>query len=179
MEAYAKQQGLWRDDESPPHFSEVIELDIATIEPSVAGPKRPQDRVPLDRIRSAFELAAAQYGVHEHDLSLSTAVVGEDYSLAHGDVVIAAITSCTNTSNPAVMLAAGLIAKKALELGLSVKPWVKTSLAPGSKVVSEYLEHTNLQESTQSNRVQLSGVRLHHVHRQFWTTARVYFQRDF
>ncbi|MXZ54873.1 MAG: aconitate hydratase AcnA [Gammaproteobacteria bacterium] len=147
VEAYAKQQGLWRDDDVPPHFSEVIELDIATIEPSVAGPKRPQDRVPLDRIRSAFELAASQYGVGEQDISQSTAITGEDYSISHGDVVIAAITSCTNTSNPAVMLAAGLIAEKALENGLSVKPWVKTSLAPGSKVVSEYLEHTNLQDA--------------------------------
>ncbi|MXW07236.1 MAG: aconitate hydratase AcnA [Gammaproteobacteria bacterium] len=147
VEAYAKQQGLWRDEEVPPNFSEVIELDIATIEPSVAGPKRPQDRVPLDRIRSAFELAASQYGVGEHNISQSTAITGEDYSISHGDVVIAAITSCTNTSNPAVMLAAGLIAKKALERGLSVKPWVKTSLAPGSKVVSEYLEHTNLQDA--------------------------------
>ncbi len=147
VEAYAKQQGLWRDDEVPPLFSEVIELDIATIEPSVAGPKRPQDRVPLDRIRSAFELAASQYGVGEQDTSQSTAITGENYSLTHGDVVIAAITSCTNTSNPAVMLAAGLIAKKALELEMTVKPWVKTSLAPGSKVVSEYLEHTNLQDA--------------------------------
>ncbi|MXZ45197.1 MAG: aconitate hydratase AcnA [Gammaproteobacteria bacterium] len=147
VEEYAKQQGLWRDDDAPPNFSEVIELDIATIEPSVAGPKRPQDRVPLDRIGSAFELAASQYGVGEQDLSQSTAITGEDYTLTHGDVVIAAITSCTNTSNPAVMLAAGLIAQKALERGLSVKPWVKTSLAPGSKVVSEYLEHTNLQDA--------------------------------
>ena len=147
VEAYAKQQGMWRNDEAPPHFSEVIELDITKIEPSVAGPKRPQDRVPLDRISSAFTLAAAQYGIGEQDLDQSTAIAGENYSLTHGDVVIAAITSCTNTSNPAVMLAAGLIAKKALELGLSVKPWVKTSLAPGSKVVSEYLEHTNLQQA--------------------------------
>ena len=147
VEAYSKQQGLWRNDEVPPHFSEVIELDIARIEPSVAGPKRPQDRVPLDRIRSAFALAASQYGVGEQDISQSTAITGEDYSISHGDVVIAAITSCTNTSNPAVMLAAGLIAQKALQLGLSVKPWVKTSLAPGSKVVSEYLEHTNLQDA--------------------------------
>ena len=147
VEEYAKQQGLWRDDDAPPNFSEVIELDITTIEPSVAGPKRPQDRVPLDRIGSAFELAASQYGVGEQDLSQSTAITGEDYTLTHGDVVIAAITSCTNTSNPAVMLAAGLIAQKALERGLSVKPWVKTSLAPGSKVVSEYLEHTNLQDA--------------------------------
>lgn len=147
VEEYAKQQGLWRDDNLPPHFSEVIELDIDTIEPSVAGPKRPQDRVPLDRIGSAFELAASQYGVGEQDLAQSTTITGEDFSLTHGDVVIAAITSCTNTSNPAVMLAAGLIAKKALERGLSVKPWVKTSLAPGSKVVSEYLEHTNLQDA--------------------------------
>lgn len=147
VETYAKQQGLWRDDGAPPLFSDVIQLDIATIEPSVAGPKRPQDRVPLDRIRPAFELAASQYGVGEQDLSQSTAISGEGYSLTHGDVVIAAITSCTNTSNPAVMLAAGLIAQKALERGLSVKPWVKTSLAPGSKVVSEYLEHTNLQEA--------------------------------
>lgn len=147
VEAYAKQQGMWRDDEAPPHYSEVIELDISTIVPSVAGPKRPQDRVPLDRIQPAFELAASQYGVGEQDISHSTAITGEDFSLTHGDVVIAAITSCTNTSNPAVMLAAGLIAKKALEFGISVKPWVKTSLAPGSKVVSEYLEHTNLQDA--------------------------------
>ena len=147
VEAYAKHQGLWRDDKNPPHFSDVVELDISSIEPSVAGPKRPQDRVPLDRISPAFELAASQYGIREQDLSQSTAIAGEDYSLTHGDVVIAAITSCTNTSNPAVMLAAGLIAKKALALGLSVKPWVKTSLAPGSKVVSEYLEHTNLQDA--------------------------------
>ena len=147
VEAYAKQQGLWRDDDAPPSFSEVIKLDVSAIEPSVAGPKRPQDRVPLDRIRPAFELAASQYGVGEKDLSQRTAIASEDYSISHGDVVIAAITSCTNTSNPAVMLAAGLIAKKAHELGLSVKPWVKTSLAPGSKVVSEYLEHTNLQEA--------------------------------
>ena len=147
VEAYAKQQGLWRNDATPPHFSEVIEVDISTIEPCVAGPKRPQDRVPLDRIRSAFELAATQYGIQEQNLSQSTAVAGEDYSITHGDVVIAAITSCTNTSNPAVMLAAGLVAKKALARGLTVKPWVKTSLAPGSKVVSEYLEHTNVQDA--------------------------------
>lgn len=147
VEGYAKQQGLWRDDQYPPEFSEVIELDISTIEPSVAGPKRPQDRVPLHRIGSAFELAATQNGVRERDLAHRTAVAGSDYSLTHGDIVIAAITSCTNTSNPAVMLAAGLVAKKALARGLSVKPWVKTSLAPGSKVVSEYLEHAGLQDA--------------------------------
>lgn len=147
VEAYAKQQGLWRNDTTPPHFSDVIELDISSIEPSVAGPKRPQDRVPLDRIGPAFELAAAQHGILNQDLSKHTAVNGEEYSLTHGHVVIAAITSCTNTSNPAVMLAAGLVAKKALARGLTVKPWVKTSLAPGSKVVSEYLEHTNLQDA--------------------------------
>ena len=147
VEAYAKQQGLWRDDSAPPHFTEVIKLDISKIEPSVAGPKRPQDRVPLDRIHPAFELAAFQHGVPEGSLSHSVPVDDKDYSLSHGDVVIAAITSCTNTSNPAVMLAAGMVAKKALARGLTVKPWVKTSLAPGSKVVSEYLEHTNLQDA--------------------------------
>jgi len=145
VEAYAKAQGMWRDASTPDAtYTDTLELDLATVEPSVAGPKRPQDRVELRGIKKAFdgalELAGGKAGKKKK-------VKGEDYELRHGDVVIAAITSCTNTSNPAVMLGAGLVAKKALAKGLTVKPWVKTSLAPGSKVVTEYLEKTGLQKS--------------------------------
>jgi len=145
VEAYAKAQGLWRDANTPDAtYTDTLELDLATVEPSVAGPKRPQDRVELRGIKKAFDGALELAG---GKTSKRTKVKGEDYELRHGDVVIAAITSCTNTSNPAVMLGAGLVAKKALAKGLSVKPWVKTSLAPGSKVVTEYLEKTGLQRS--------------------------------
>jgi aconitate hydratase len=145
VEAYAKAQGMWRDANTPAaQYTDTLELDLGTVEPSLAGPKRPQDRVPLAGIRKAFdgalELGGGKPGTRRK-------VKGEDYALRHGDVVIAAITSCTNTSNPAVMLGAGLVAKKALAKGLTVKPWVKTSLAPGSKVVTEYLEKTGLQKS--------------------------------
>ena len=145
VESYAKAQGLWREDSIEPEFAEVVSLDLATIEPALAGPKRPQDRVRLSDLRSTFdlELATASGGAKDD----GAAVDGSDYKLNHGDVVIAAITSCTNTSNPAVMIGAGLVARKAKERGLNVKPWVKTSLAPGSKVVTEYLEHTGLQKS--------------------------------
>ena len=144
VESYAKAQGLWRDDSVEPQFSEVIDLDLGTIEPSLAGPKRPQDRVRLSDLRSTFdlELATSRSGSDRGD---SETTEGSDNALNHGDVVIAAITSCTNTSNPAVMIGAGLVARKARHRGLNVKPWVKTSLAPGSKVVTEYLEHTGLQ----------------------------------
>ncbi len=141
-EAYAKQQGMWLDESNEPDFSELLHLDLSEVVPSLAGPKRPQDRVSLAGIRGAFDDAL--------DLTSGTeevAVEGEDYALRNGDVVIAAITSCTNTSNPAVMLAAGLVAQNALDRGLHVKPWVKTSLAPGSKVVTEYLEETGLQSA--------------------------------
>jgi len=141
VEAYAKAQGLWRsDDMAEPLFTDVLVLDLDTVGPSLAGPKRPQDRVDLDKLRQATE-AAIPAG--ERDKAVPAA--GMDHDLTQGDVVIAAITSCTNTSNPAVMIGAGLVAKKAVELGLASRPWVKTSLAPGSKVVTDYLEKAGLQ----------------------------------
>ncbi|MCY4655356.1 MAG: aconitate hydratase AcnA, partial [Gammaproteobacteria bacterium] len=143
-ESYARTQGLWRDEDNEPQFSVTLEVDLNTIEPSLAGPKRPQDRVRLANVPTAFESALIQA---KQDTLENSVKVGEDYELNHGDVVIAAITSCTNTSNPAVMLGAGLVAQKALERGLQVKPWVKTSFAPGSKVVTEYMNRTGLQES--------------------------------
>lgn len=145
VEAYAKQQGMWLDESNEPEFSELLHLDLSEVVPSLAGPKRPQDRVSLAGIRDAFDKAASLSGSASDNGAVS--VEGEDYALKDGDVVIAAITSCTNTSNPAVMLAAGLVAQNALDKGLSVKPWVKTSLAPGSKVVTEYLEETGLQSA--------------------------------
>ncbi|HEX5320120.1 MAG TPA: aconitate hydratase AcnA, partial [Stellaceae bacterium] len=146
VEAYAKAQGLWRDENTPdPAFTDTLELDLATVEPSLAGPRRPQDRVALSDTGTAFdtELPRLAGGV---TAVRSQKVEGADYQLHDGDVVIAAITSCTNTSNPSVMLAAGLLAKKAAEKGLKVKPWVKTSLAPGSQVVSDYYAKAGLQE---------------------------------
>ena len=141
VEAYARHQGLWREDDSAdPLFTDVLELDLATVKPSLAGPKRPQDRVDLEALKEATEKILPQ-GEGQKQAS----VKGEAYTLDQGDVVIAAITSCTNTSNPAVMMAAGLLAKKAIEQGLTQKPWVKTSLAPGSKVVTDYLEKAGLQ----------------------------------
>jgi len=140
VEAYAKAQGLWRSDDMPdPIFTDVLELDLDTVKPSLAGPKRPQDRVNLDQLRQATEAA---FPTGEADKTAR--VPGKDYSIKQGDVVIAAITSCTNTSNPAVMMGAGLLAKKAVGLGLAQKPWVKTSLAPGSKVVTDYLDKAGL-----------------------------------
>jgi aconitate hydratase len=146
VEAYAKAQGLWRDGNTPdPIFTDTLELDLGTVEPSLAGPRRPQDRVPLSGAAAAFdtELPRLAAGV---TAPRTAKVAGANYDLHDGDVVIAAITSCTNTSNPSVMLAAGLVAKKAVERGLKVKPWVKTSLAPGSQVVSDYYAKAGLQE---------------------------------
>ena len=146
VEAYAKAQGMWREDDSPdPLFTDSLELDMGTVEPSLAGPKRPQDRVPLSGMAVNSTEAMENGGVT--DLEAAVRVAGSDYDLSHGDVVIAAITSCTNTSNPSVLIGAGLVAKKALEKGLSVQPWVKTSLAPGSQVVTDYLEAAGLQEA--------------------------------
>ncbi|MYE22339.1 MAG: aconitate hydratase AcnA [Gammaproteobacteria bacterium] len=142
-EAYAKAQGMWRDPSAETTYSSKLHLDLSSVRPSLAGPKRPQDRVDISDMRSAFDDALALSGHADRD---RVPVPGTDYDLGHGDVVIAAITSCTNTSNPAVMLGAGLVAKKAVELGIAAKPWVKTSLAPGSKVVTEYLAATGLQE---------------------------------
>ena len=143
VEAYAKAQGLWRDAGIRAIYASELSLDLASIRPSLAGPKRPQDRVDIADLGRAFDDALELSG-HRVD-EARVPVAGTDYDLGHGDVVIAAITSCTNTSNPAVMLGAGLVAKKAVERGLRVKPWVKTSLAPGSKVVTEYLAATGLQ----------------------------------
>ena len=148
VETYAKKQGLFRNsDMEDPVFTETLALDLGDVEPSLAGPKRPQDRVPLARAASAFaEALDKEYGKGlEHGKRV--AVNGKNFDLGHGDVVIAAITSCTNTSNPSVMVGAGLLARNAVERGLSVKPWVKTSLAPGSQVVSDYLEKARLQDS--------------------------------
>ncbi len=141
-EAYAKQQGLWRFNGMPdPEYTAVLELDLGTVKPSLAGPKRPQDRVDLAGLKQATVAV-----IPADAAGRSTVVAEADYHLKQGDVVIAAITSCTNTSNPAVMMGAGLLAKKAVQKGLRQKPWVKTSLAPGSKVVTDYLEKAGLQK---------------------------------
>ena len=145
VESYAKTQGMWRYKENEPVFTATLELDMGTIEPALAGPKRPQDRVMMRDMKTVFDEGLELTGRTPD--AQRVLVAGKDYDLGHGDVVIAAITSCTNTSNPAVMLAAGLVAQKASARGLTVKPWVKTSLAPGSKVVTEYLEQTGLQAS--------------------------------
>ena len=186
VEAYCKENMLWHDPSEEPTYSQVVELDLSTVEPSLAGPRRPQDRVPLTHAKTAFLDSLGTFGVNDpmkngsHDQAVadtfpasdptteqapggspepvadatpvavvgpgrkSVPVKGTDYALEHGRVVIAAITSCTNTSNPQVMVGAGLLAKKAIERGLSSKPWVKTSLAPGSKVVTEYYDRAGL-----------------------------------
>ncbi|MBX6333090.1 MAG: aconitate hydratase AcnA [Gemmatimonadaceae bacterium] len=193
VEAYAKAQGLFRTDETPdPVFTDTIELDLSTVQPSLAGPKRPQDRVPLDRAKAMFtealhaelervgtlagKAAVAEATAVSAAPGLSPAAVastrsetlpeggqvqvtmnGETFTLRHGAVVIAAITSCTNTSNPSVMLGAGLLAKKAVAKGLRVKPWVKTSLAPGSKVVTEYYRKAGVMEPLERLGFYLAG----------------------
>jgi aconitate hydratase len=147
IEAYAKAQGLWHDDSTPdPVFTDTLELDLATVEPSLAGPRRPQDRVALSQAGKAFDAELPRLaGASDPKLHRKVPVEGANYEVEDGDIVIAAITSCTNTSNPSVMLAAGLLAKKAVERGLKVKPWVKTSVAPGSQVVGDYYEAAGLQ----------------------------------
>ena len=141
VEAYTKMQGLFRTDETPdPLFSDTLELDLGKVEPTLAGPKRPQDRVPLRQAKSSF--AKAMEGTAAKNVAVKNN--GDQFQLSNGSVVIAAITSCTNTSNPSLMLGAGLVAKKAVERGLESKPWVKTSLAPGSKVVTDYLKASGL-----------------------------------
>ncbi|WP_316354672.1 aconitate hydratase AcnA [Candidatus Trichorickettsia mobilis] len=136
---YAKANLLWRDANDDPEYTDVLALDLSTLETSLAGPKRPQDRVSLSNITSNFKTELPSLAKGDQDITKKYQVAGKDFSLGHGDVVIAAITSCTNTSNPSVMVAAGLLAKKACNLGLISKPWVKTSLAPGSQIVTEYL----------------------------------------
>lgn len=146
VEAYCKAQGLWRHTGDEPVFTSTLSLDMSTVESSLAGPKRPQDRVPLPKVPQAFqaatelEISSQKNRVEFEEFTLA----GEKHRLTHGAVVIAAITSCTNTSNPSVLMAAGLLAKKAVEKGLARQPWVKTSLAPGSKVVTDYLDAAGL-----------------------------------
>jgi aconitate hydratase len=141
VEAYSKAQGLWHDPSIEPRFSEYLELDLSTVVPSIAGPKRPQDRIVLSDAKAAFEKVLPSYSA---EASKPTAVKGQEFAMNNGHVAIASITSCTNTSNPSVMLAAGLVARNAVAKGLKAKPWVKTSLAPGSKVVTEYYNKAGL-----------------------------------
>ena len=156
VERYCKEQGLFRHDDDPPlDYTKTLSLDLGTVEPSLAGPKRPQDRVPLSRMKESFEesliqpIAQRGFGLEPESLGRKSAVVDNGHSaeIGHGSVVIAAITSCTNTSNPSVMVGAGLLAKKAVERGLTVPSYVKTSLAPGSRVVTDYLNQAGLTES--------------------------------
>jgi aconitate hydratase len=147
VEAYAKAQGMFRTKTTPdPMFTDVLKLDLNSVEPSMAGPKRPQDRVALKGVKAEFAQAMDKEFKKSAEAKKRVPVEGRKHDLGHGDVVIAAITSCTNTSNPSVMMAAGLLARKAAAKGLTAKPWVKTSLAPGSQVVSEYLEKSGLQK---------------------------------
>lgn len=172
VEAYTKEQGLFRTDSTPdPVFTDTIELDLGTVEPSLAGPKRPQDRVPLSRSKAMYRealaadlskigAATASQAVavaEEEDAGAKVEYNGETFTLRNGAVVIAAITSCTNTSNPSVMLASGLLARNAVKKGLKTKPWVKTSLAPGSKVVTDYLRQAGVQEYLDQLGFQLVG----------------------
>ncbi len=145
VEAYAKTQGLWLDPDAEPDYSERLELDLGSIEASLAGPKRPQDRVPLRQAKTMFEQALPDFaGPGADRAAVAVNVGGQDVQLEHGAVAIAAITSCTNTSNPSVMIGAALVAKNAVEKGLTRKPWVKTTLAPGSKVVMDYYDRAGL-----------------------------------
>jgi aconitate hydratase len=145
VEAYAKAQGLWHDPAASPRFSEHIELDLSTVVPSIAGPKRPQDRISLSDSKSSFEKVLPTYFTEKTGKSAYPIKVGDKATtIKNGDVVIASITSCTNTSNPSVMIGAALLAKKAVEKGLTSKPWVKTTLAPGSKVVTDYYDRAGL-----------------------------------
>ena len=147
VEAYAKAQGLWHDPEIEPVFSEYLELDLSTVVPSIAGPKRPQDRIDLDKAQSAFVDILPSYGP---GAPAEVTMDGDTFTMDNGHVAIAAITSCTNTSNPSVMLAAGLLARNAVAKGLVAKPWVKTTLAPGSKVVTDYYETAGLMDDLEA-----------------------------
>ncbi len=147
VEAYCRAQGMWRDSSSAdPVFTDVLELDMGDVVPSMAGPKRPEGRIPLENIGSGFATSLETEYKKTTGQTTRYPVEGENFDLGHGDVVIAAITSCTNTSNPSVLIAAGLLARNAVAKGLKTKPWVKTSLAPGSQVVAAYLEDAGLQK---------------------------------
>lgn len=143
IETYAKAQGLWLDPAHTPLFSEKLELDLTTVEPSLAGPRRPQDRINLSQAKSNYQNVLPEF-TSESEKTAEVNLAGEKFDLTHGAVVIAAITSCTNTSNPEVMIGAGILAKKAVEKGLTRKPWVKTTLAPGSQVVTDYYQKAGL-----------------------------------
>ena len=164
VEAYAKANGLWMDpedaDRPEPEYSQVLELDLSTVRPSIAGPRRPQDRIPLDQAQKTFQRDLKDYSDQGRGNGEAVPVKeadGSEFSLRDGDVVIAAITSCTNTSNPSVMVAAGLLARQARARGLKPKPWVKTSLAPGSQVVTDYLNRTGLSKDLDALGFELVG----------------------
>ena len=144
VEAYAKEQGLWHDPSREANYSEYLELDLSTVEPSIAGPKRPQDRIRLSKAKQSFEGFLPSYTSNPDAAVPVKLQAGDEFDLRNGAVTVASITSCTNTSNPSVMIGAGLVAKKAVEKGLTRKPWVKTSLAPGSQVVTDYYEKAGL-----------------------------------
>src|SRR6201995_407288 len=147
VEAYCKAQGLYRETGSAdPVFTDMLSLDLGDVVPSMAGPKRPEGRIALTDIKSGFETALTSEYKKPDELGKRVPVEGKSFDIGHGDVVIAAITSCTNTSNPSVLIAAGLLARNAVKAGLTSKPWVKTSLAPGSQVVTEYLQSAGLQD---------------------------------
>ncbi|MEP3436068.1 MAG: aconitate hydratase AcnA, partial [Hoeflea sp.] len=147
VEAYSKAQGMWRETAAAdPVFTDTLDLDLGSVVPSMAGPKRPEGRIPLEGIAAGFAKSLEDEYKKPGQLTNRYQVEGEDYDLGHGDVAIAAITSCTNTSNPSVLIGAGLLARNALAKGLKTKPWVKTSLAPGSQVVAEYLAKSGLQD---------------------------------
>ena len=169
VEAYAKEQGLWHTaDGIEPVYSEYATLDLADVEPSLAGPSRPQDRVALAGAGDAFRVALDR----TPRTSTEPPQAAPHHLLADGDVVVAAITSCTNTSNPQVMVGAGLLAQNAVARGLRAKPWVKTSLAPGSRVVMDYLERAQLGDAARAAGVLPGRLRLHHLHRQFGPAPR-------
>jgi aconitate hydratase len=155
VEAYARANGMWRDDAYDPIYTSTLHLDMGTIVPAISGPKRPQDFLPLSEAKAAF--AREMDTSFKREQGKEIAVSGKDFAMSSGKVVIASITSCTNTSNPYVMIGAGLVARKARALGLKSKPWVKTSLAPGSQVVSEYLNAANLQEDLDAMGFNLVG----------------------
>ncbi len=185
VERYCKEQGLFRTDNTPdPEFTDTLELDLGAVEPSLAGPKRPQDRVALSEMKRSFQ-AALRAPVKERGYELTPeqlsrkAVFGANgdslggsHEMQHGAVVIAAITSCTNTSNPSVMVGAGLLARKAVERGLKVKPYVKTSLAPGSRVVTEYLQQAGVLAGAGRSGLRGGWLWLYHLHRQFRPACR-------
>ncbi len=156
VEAYTKAQGMWREPGAAPVYTDVLELDLGTVGPSLAGPKRPQDRVPLTGVKAGFAAALPEI-VKTASLAQKVKVAGTDYEIGNGDVVIAAITSCTNTSNPSVLIAAGLVARNARAKGLKSQPWVKTSLAPGSQVVTDYLAKAGLQDDLDAMGFNLAG----------------------